>query len=441
MTDPDWTDPLRPCPPRRPAPLGRTAALALALAAALVATGPALAQMPTGEFPKTDFENQIVDITEITSGGPPRDGIPSIDVPRHVTTEEAAGWLDPGEPGDRGRDRGRGPRLPASDPHLARDRRTTSSGGCLSRSPSVPSAIPPSSSIAGFGGDILDFGHHRAASGLSDLVMYDRQTETWWQQLTGTGSHRDACGGGAGPTAGEHRRLGGISVRVSGCDGSVPRDRPQPPLRFEPPIRANDSSTQPFLLRGTPDPRLPAMERVLHVAAGGTERIYPVRRVRAGTPHQRRGWRRAGGRDQSGRDALGARQAAHCRFAPDPLRRRLFAAPRRARSRVRSARRQGRRHRHRVDLELLRRGGGRRARRKPARAALARRALRVRVARISPRRGRVRRPRIALIAEPHRFREIGLPLPVAGNTNAWPGFGRTASVSPAATVASPGRRA
>ena len=37
-----------------------------------------------------------------------------------------------------------------------------------------------------FDGDILDFG----TTGLlrnSDLVMYDRQTETWWQQFTGEG--------------------------------------------------------------------------------------------------------------------------------------------------------------------------------------------------------------------------------------------------------------
>ena len=41
-------------------------------------------------------------------------------------------------------------------------------------------------------GDVLDFG----VSGLlrnSDLIMYDRQSETWWQQLTGEGLGRRIC--------------------------------------------------------------------------------------------------------------------------------------------------------------------------------------------------------------------------------------------------------
>ena len=272
MTDPDWTDPLRPCPPRRPAPLGRTAALALALAAALVATGPALAQMPTGEFPKTDFENQIVDITEITSGGPPRDGIPSIDVPRHVTTEEAAGWLDPGEPVIAVEIGGVARAYPLQIliwHEIANDEL----GGVpvsVTFCPLCNSAIVFDRR---FGGDILDFGTTGRLR-MSDLVMYDRQTETWWQQLTGTGLIGTHAGAElvrlpANIVAWEEFRSAFPDATV--LSRETGHSRPY----GSNPYSGYDSSTQPFLLRGTPDPRLPAMERVLHVAAGGTERIYP----------------------------------------------------------------------------------------------------------------------------------------------------------------------
>ncbi|MFT5394082.1 MAG: hypothetical protein ACI8PT_004289, partial [Gammaproteobacteria bacterium] len=39
----------------------------------------ALGQVPgASEWPNTNFENRSVDLSEIVSGGPPKDGIPSI---------------------------------------------------------------------------------------------------------------------------------------------------------------------------------------------------------------------------------------------------------------------------------------------------------------------------------------------------------------------------
>jgi hypothetical protein len=36
------------------------------------------------EWPKTDFSRRTVELAEIESGGPPKDGIPAIDRPRFV---------------------------------------------------------------------------------------------------------------------------------------------------------------------------------------------------------------------------------------------------------------------------------------------------------------------------------------------------------------------
>ncbi len=57
------------------------------------------AQVPSSfEWPKTNFEKTLVDLNEIMSGGPPKDGIPSIDSPKFVAPASAADWIDPREP-------------------------------------------------------------------------------------------------------------------------------------------------------------------------------------------------------------------------------------------------------------------------------------------------------------------------------------------------------
>ena len=50
------------------------------------------------ELWKTDFQNRTVDMDEVVSGGPPKDGIPAIDDPKFVNVREADRWLDDREP-------------------------------------------------------------------------------------------------------------------------------------------------------------------------------------------------------------------------------------------------------------------------------------------------------------------------------------------------------
>ncbi len=47
---------------------------------------------------RTDFSIHSVPLDEFVGGGPPKDGIPSIDEPRLVAAEEGEEFLDPGEP-------------------------------------------------------------------------------------------------------------------------------------------------------------------------------------------------------------------------------------------------------------------------------------------------------------------------------------------------------
>src|SRR3990170_2315415 len=65
-----------------------------------VATPTLEAPPPSGaeaEF-STDFSRHSVDYAEILSGGPPKDGIPSVDDPRFISVKEAGGWLEAQEP-------------------------------------------------------------------------------------------------------------------------------------------------------------------------------------------------------------------------------------------------------------------------------------------------------------------------------------------------------
>ena len=250
-------------------------ALASFLLAVLVAVyaGSARGQsMPTREFPETDFDKRTVDLSEIMSGGPPRDGIPAVDEPRYVTSAEAGEWLDPDEPVIVVEVGGAARAYPLQIliwHEIANDE--------LGGAPIAVTFCPLCNSAIVFDrrldGEVLDFGTTGRLR-LSDLVMYDRQTETWWQQLTGEG------------IIGEHagRTLVRLPAAIVAWDdfrtafpaGTVlSRETGHTRAYGANPYAGYDSTTQPFLLRGTPDPRLPAMERVLHVTAGGAERIYP----------------------------------------------------------------------------------------------------------------------------------------------------------------------
>jgi hypothetical protein len=47
---------------------------------------------------KTDFSKHSVPYSEILSGGPPKDGIPSLKDPQFVSVSDADAWLKPVEP-------------------------------------------------------------------------------------------------------------------------------------------------------------------------------------------------------------------------------------------------------------------------------------------------------------------------------------------------------
>jgi hypothetical protein len=112
-------------------------------------------------------------------------------------------------------------------------------------------------------GEALDFGTTGKLRN-SDLVMYDRKTESWWQQFSGQGI--------VGAFAGRSLKL--IPSRVESWklfreehpDGRVlvPNDASMRAY-WQNPYRGYDSSIVPFLYNGTLPEGMPALERVVLV--------------------------------------------------------------------------------------------------------------------------------------------------------------------------------
>ncbi|MEE2970884.1 MAG: DUF3179 domain-containing (seleno)protein [Pseudomonadota bacterium] len=136
------------------------------------------------EWGKTDFSNHSVEFSEIMSGGPPKDGIPSIDDPNFVAladlkgvaaTEPVIGFSHNGD--------ARAYPLRILIWHEIVNDTVGGMPITVTYCPLCNSAIVFDRRLDG---RLLDFGTTGKLR-KSDLVMYDRQTESWWQQFIGEG--------------------------------------------------------------------------------------------------------------------------------------------------------------------------------------------------------------------------------------------------------------
>ncbi len=159
------------------------AVLVAALTAALpVRHGVAAPSFWTNEWPKTDFERASVDLGEIRSGGVPKDAIPSIDEPRFIAVADEEG-LDPREPviGLAVDGEARAYPLRILTWHEIVNDEIAGIPVAVTYCPLCNAAIVFDRRVAG---RVLEFGTTGKLR-KSDLVMYDRQTESWWQQFLG----------------------------------------------------------------------------------------------------------------------------------------------------------------------------------------------------------------------------------------------------------------
>jgi hypothetical protein len=246
-----------------------------------VSTTPAAEDIPDVQGWNTDWSMTTIDLSELRRGlsaADPRDGIPPIDEPKLVTVAEASAWLDDREPVALAAAGGVARAYPL--------RILTWHEVVNDELGGVAVAVtycPLCNSAVGFereaDGQVLRFG----VSGLlrnSDLVMWDRQTESLWQQITGEAIVGELAG----------KQLAFVPVTIV----SWKTFREQYPdatvlsreTGFERSYGINpydfyDSSSRPFLYSGEVDDRYPAMERVLAVVVNETNKAYPFSLISA----------------------------------------------------------------------------------------------------------------------------------------------------------------
>lgn len=130
----------------------------------------------------TDFSKASVPLDEFESGGPPKDGIPAIDEPRYLEADDVDFLEDP-EPVILVQANGATHAYPIQI--LMWHEIVNAQLGDL---PVAVTFCPLCNTAIAFdrrvGGKVLDFGTTGKLRN-SDLVMYDRQTESWWQQFAG----------------------------------------------------------------------------------------------------------------------------------------------------------------------------------------------------------------------------------------------------------------
>lgn len=131
---------------------------------------------------KTDFEQSSVPLARVLSGGPPRDGIPSIDNPvfEFATGASDLAETDPVVTVKLGDDARAYPLRILTWHEIVND--------VVDGQPIAVTYCPLCNSAPVFsrkiGDRVLEFGTTGKLQD-SNLIMYDRQTETWWQQFTG----------------------------------------------------------------------------------------------------------------------------------------------------------------------------------------------------------------------------------------------------------------
>ncbi|PIW26485.1 MAG: hypothetical protein COW30_14775 [Rhodospirillales bacterium CG15_BIG_FIL_POST_REV_8_21_14_020_66_15] len=134
------------------------------------------------EWPRTDFGKSSVDLGEIFSGGPPKDGIPSIDEPRFVSVKSVRG-LKGYEPviGVVVNGEARAYPLRVLMWHEIVNDTIAGVPVLVTYCPLCNSAVVFERRI---GERVTTFGTTGKLRH-SDMVMYDRMTESWWQQFLG----------------------------------------------------------------------------------------------------------------------------------------------------------------------------------------------------------------------------------------------------------------
>ena len=222
---------------------------------------------------ETDFSRHSVPYREISSGGVPRDGIPPLDDPKFITPEQADQWLGDQEPVISFEINGEARAYPLQI--LTWHEVVNDEVGGV---PVVATFCPLCNSAIVFDRTLDGVVHDFGVSGKlrnSDLIMWDRQTESWWQQFTGEAIVGELTGKKltflpASIISWADFKAGNPKGQVLSRDTGFNRPYGQNPY-----VGYDRADSPPLLFDGELDGRLQPKERVAAVAIGDAAAAFP----------------------------------------------------------------------------------------------------------------------------------------------------------------------
>lgn len=227
------------------------------------------------EWPRTNFDKRSINLDEIVFQAVERDGIPPIHKPKFEIANSVT-WLNMREPVIVVEHKNKAKAYPLQIMifHEIVTDKIANTPIAVTFCPLCNASIVYNRLVSG---KVLDFGVSGSLR-KSDLIMYDHQTNSWWQQFTGTG------------IVGEYTnvQLTQLPSKVIAFedflkrypDGAVlSHDTGFNRLYGENPYAGYDSVDRSPFYFDKHDPRLQAMERVLAVENKGITRIYPLSKI------------------------------------------------------------------------------------------------------------------------------------------------------------------
>jgi len=213
-------------------------------------------------WPHTDFGRHTVDLGEIVSGGVGKDQIPAIDDPVFEPAD-ATSRLAPEEPVISLAINGKAKAYPLRIliwHEIVND--------ALAGVPVAVTYCPLCNAAIVFdrrlGERVLDFGTTGKLRH-SDLVMYDRQTESWWQQFLGEAIVGELTGSRLKILPARLDSWARFQARFPDGDVLVPNDPRMRPYGSNPYVGYDDPASRPFLYDGSYPEGIAPMARVVVV--------------------------------------------------------------------------------------------------------------------------------------------------------------------------------
>ncbi len=225
------------------------------------------------EWPNTDFSKSDVPFIEILSGGPPRDGIPAIDNPQMVRVDQSKNIpnREPVMVVELDGETARAYPIRYLMWHEIANDTVGSTPIAVTFCPLCNSGIIFDRRVSG---KTLTFGVSGKLRN-SDMIMFDRETESWWQQFSGTGIVGAQTGRKLKKLPGWMESWGEFKARNP--DGLVMAE-PKSSRRYgQNPYAGYDSLDRPFLYNGEMPPHgIEPLSRVVVVK----NRAWPLERLR-----------------------------------------------------------------------------------------------------------------------------------------------------------------